>query len=350
LCLACFRQLEKFGWAEKLIFGSDFSELERRFIREPQKERELASQIEKLGEIKNQVSVQVRSQYEENPYPRWVGIGLVRYLPKVRGKENTIENIISEIGLKINKGDIKKIKNPKILVAGCGTGQHSISCASRFKNPEVTAIDLSLTSLGYAQRKTIELGIKNIKYMQADILQIAKLDHSFDLIECGGVLHHMDDPMEGWKVLVDVLRPSGLMKVGLYSERARQNILNYRSINSKFKKPLSAKNIKALRHEIIAKDDSISNELTTNLDFYSLSETRDLLFHVKEHQFTLPKIKYALQSLKLQFCGFENDTLVNLFFEKYGKDSDVYDLDKWHQFEIEHPKAFIGMYQFWCQK
>ena len=56
--------------------------------------------------------------------------------------------------------------------------------------------------------------------MQGDILKIDQLGRLFDIIESVGVLHHMDDPLTGWKVLVDRLRSGGLMKVGLYNSPA----------------------------------------------------------------------------------------------------------------------------------
>ena len=59
--------------------------------------------------------------------------------------------------------------------------------------------------MAYAKRKTVELGVKNIEYMQADILDLAKLNKQFDIIESAGVLHHMNDPMAGWKILTDCL-------------------------------------------------------------------------------------------------------------------------------------------------
>ena len=100
---------------------------------------------------------------------------------------------------------------PFILIAGCGTGQHSIGAASRFSKCDVTAVDLSLSSLAYAKRKTDEFGFTNIDYLQADILNLRKMDKEFDIIESAGVLHHMDEPMAGWNVLVDLLKPDGLM-------------------------------------------------------------------------------------------------------------------------------------------
>ncbi len=110
----------------------------------------------------------------------------------------------------------------------CGTGQHSITTASRFKSTSILAVDLSLSSLTYAKRKTEELDIENIDYMQADILDLCKLNKKFDIIESTGVLHHMDNPMKGWKALTECLKPGGLMRIGLYSELARHNILKIR--------------------------------------------------------------------------------------------------------------------------
>ena len=64
--------------------------------------------------------------------------------------------------------------------------------------------------------------------MQADILNLNKLDRQFDIIESSGVLHHMDEPLEGWRILKSCLKQGGLMKIALYSELARQNILEIR--------------------------------------------------------------------------------------------------------------------------
>ena len=136
-------------------------------------------------------------------------------------------------------------------MAGCGTGQHSISTALRFANSEVLAVDLSLSSLAYAKRKTQELGIANISYMQADILDLNKLDEKFDLIECAGVLHHMDDPMAGWKILKNCLKDSGLMKIALYSELARLDIIKMREEINKLRIEASDIGMKLYRNKII---------------------------------------------------------------------------------------------------
>ncbi len=87
-------------------------------------------------------------------------------------------------------------------------------------------------------------------------------------------------------------------------------------------------------------------------DFFSMSECRDLLFHVQEHRFTLPRIEEALKLLDLKFLGFEMQNMNMLTrFRKSLPNSDVsLSLSPWHEFEVKNPDTFQGMYQFWCQK
>ena len=58
---------------------------------------------------------------------------------------------------------------------------------------------------------------------------VVRLERRFDVIECVGVLHHMEDPVAGWRVLRRLLEPGGYMKIGLYSERARRHIVAARA-------------------------------------------------------------------------------------------------------------------------
>ena len=91
------------------------------------------------------------------------------------------------------------------------------------------AIDLSLSGLAYAKRQTRAIGLDNIEYAQADILELGSIGRRFDLIEAVGVLHHLAEPFEGWQVLLRLLRPRALMRVCVYSELARAHVKAARS-------------------------------------------------------------------------------------------------------------------------
>ena len=343
LCLASYKALHEYEWCNHLAVTPEIEEVFTRQVREPELENRLKSHIPALQGITDKVSSKVREQYEESPYPRWVNLGL-------SFKPDSISMIIDKAKLRLFDEAINEVEAPNILIAGCGTGKHSIESAANFKNSKILAIDLSSSSLAYAKRKTEELGVPNIDYMQADILDLGKLDRQFDMIESAGVLHHMDDPMAGWRVLTDCLKSGGLMRIGLYSELARQHIVKIRQEISKSAIGSSDLAMKSLRSSVINSDENHHKEIAQFPDFYSLSTLRDLLFHVQEHRFSIPQIQDCLFELGLRFCGFDSINIVRNFKSTNTGEDDPYDLDKWNAYEEANPHSFIGMYQFWCQK
>ncbi len=326
----------------------EIKELLDRHISEPIEEAILRPQIPRLTSIKNEVSRSVRAQYENRPYPRWVRTHL-------KDKGRSIKSILQKAPLGLDLGGYEPPNSPEVLIAGCGTGQQSLDTAAMFSNAQVLAVDLSLSSLTYAQRMTNVLGITNIHYAQADIMELAGLGKQFDLIESLGVLHHLDDPQAGWKVLVDLLRPGGLMKIGLYSEMARQSVVAARKMITEKGYSATADDIRQFRQELMMTEnngDKKVAKITEFADFYSLSECQDLLFHVQEHRFNLLEIDNILNSLNLKFLGFEmRDHVPLTAFRSLHKEKQAQtSLRLWHDFEVQNPDTFVSMYQFWCQK
>ena len=343
LCMAVYRPLSSYEWSQNLTVLDQVPDVKQRLIDEVYAEGVIREGLQVLEEATDEVSCQVRAQYEDNPYPRWVK-------PEIPTKPTSVAEIFSEGRPRLLSREITSLSSLSILVAGCGTGQHSIETATQFDSSRVIAVDLSLASLAYASRKTSELGLSNIEYIHADILQLHNLRQKFDLIESVGVLHHMDEPMAGWSNLVGLLRPGGLMKIGLYSASARSHIAAARDEIKALGLGASESEIRSYRQFLIESQSESHRRLTRHNDFFSLSMLRDLLFHVQEHRFTLLQIKDCLDQLGLEFCGFLDPDIVSQFCECMGEQADVFDLSMWHQFEIGNPTAFTGMYQFYCQK
>lgn len=312
---------------------------------EPEKERQYRTTIPRLTPIEDEVSLLVQQQYEENPYPRWIGV-------ESAGKPKSINDTLRRLFPLVDFQPLGKCEAIDILIAGCGTGQHPIGTAQRFQEARVLAVDLSLSSLSYAKRKTQELGLTSIDYAQADILKLGGIGRTFDVIESSGVLHHLDDPLAGWRVLLSLLRPGGVMKLGFYSELARRDIVVARDFIARQGYGTTAENIRQCRQEMM---DSTKNlDFGTALksgDFFSVSACRDLLFHVQEHRMTLAGIKDFLQENDLQFLGFELDAhVLQTYRLRFPDDRKKTNLDHWQIFESENPDTFLGMYQFWIQK
>jgi 2-polyprenyl-3-methyl-5-hydroxy-6-metoxy-1,4-benzoquinol methylase len=310
-------------------------------ISEWSEEQDIRGRIEKLTAVEDAVSKKVRDQYEENPYPRWTKVPADKAAMPI---DQYIRTQLPSTDYQ-NLGD----RPINILIAGCGTGMHAIQRAQQFKNASILAIDLSLSSLGYAIRKTQELGLANVRYAQADILAL-KPDTMFDVIDSSGVLHHLNDPLNGWRNLASMLRPGGLMHVGLYSAIARKNINVARDHLSKQGTSYSVAEVRKLRAEVVnlPQDNQLRN-IAQFVDFFSTSECRDLLFHVQEHQFSIPQISAFLVDAGFRFLGFETLDRKK-YLERFPDDTAAANLDNWHVFETENPMAFTQMYQFWVQK
>ena len=270
-------------------------ELVAAHLQEVEQERQLCSSLPCLTAIDEHVSLAVQRQYEENPYPRWVKASPV-------GLTTTIYAHLREQFPNVDLRNLRSAESTEILVAGCGTGQHSIETARRLKGARVLAIDLSQASLSYAKRKTQELGLKNIEYAQADILQLGGIGRTFDVIEASGVLHHLSAPMTGWRVLLSMLRPGGVMRLGLYSRLARRELDAARAFIAQHGYGTSAEEIRRCRQDLTSfGDDTALAKVLDWGDFFSTSACRDLLFHVQEHQTSLSEIEDFLRQNELQF-------------------------------------------------
>ena len=343
LILGSYKALHQYQWCGQLSLTQDLQAILAMQVFEPQQEHYLKTKIPILKELSDKVSSKVRDQYEESPYPKWIDLGLIL-------SPAPIAKVVKALKVRLADHKIFEVEAPAILIAGCGTGQHSIDTAARFKNAKVLAIDLSLSSLAYAQRKTEALGVQNLEYMQADLLDLGQLNKTFDIIESSGVLHHMEKPMAGWKVLVSCLKVGGLMKIGLYSELARQHIVKMREEIQQLNTETDHIGMKRFRNGVIRSKSPHHQLIISSPDFHSMGSLRDLLFHVQEHRFTIPQIQHCLTKLGLKFCGFEVGTITQDFKRTNSGEDDAYDLIKWHTYEQAHPHAFAGMYQFWCQK
>ncbi|MFZ0102689.1 MAG: methyltransferase domain-containing protein, partial [Pseudolabrys sp.] len=142
-------RLFKQKWSPAIV------ELLTQQIREPLEEIRERNSIPAITPIVDSTSLQVRHQYEQNPYPRWTK------LPPVGRRDP---------------------KEMDVLIAGCGTGKHIFDVAVQNPKARVLAIDISVASLAYAKRKVREERLVNIEFAQADILELGAIGRVFDHI------------------------------------------------------------------------------------------------------------------------------------------------------------------------
>ena len=346
VAVAAYAPLQQLAGATLLLRQSEMgsiSALLTQQISEPQQEAALRASIPRATSIDVSSGI-VQAQYEDNPYPRWIK-------PLPIAARASYDELIRVYCSRAPYRPLGKGGAVDVLIAGCGTGQTAIETAEQFPAARILAIDLSLASLAYAKRKARQARVDRIEFAQGDVLRVQEFGRAFDVIEAQGVLHHLDDPFAGWRTLLSVLRPHGVMEVGLYSDRARGDVVAARAVAAERGYGSNPDGIRRLREDIMALDDRAPLKSLARGDFFALSGCRDLLFHVRERRYSLPAIQEFLGLERLTLLGFKlPEAVLQRYVKRFPKDKSLLDLESWHAFEIENPYIFRGMYQFWVQR
>jgi SAM-dependent methyltransferase len=348
LALAMYQPLHELANADALAAQSwpaPVAAVVAQQVTEPREEAALRGTITQLTPIAAGVTAQVRQQYEENPYPRWASLPAPPW--PLLGLDEHLRRWFPTAPFR----PVGHEDSLDVLVAGCGTGRHVLELAQSYRGAHVLAIDLSLSSLAHAKRRTPSRLADKVEFAQADIMALGSLDRRFDLINAAGVFHHMPDPWAGWREIVRLMKPDGVMQVGLYSAHARRDIVTARQIIADRGYRPTAADIRRLRHDLTTSGDRFT--FMRLHDYFTVSTCRDLLFHVHEVQTTIPEIQAFLADNGLRFIGFDFGALEgqehyrNLFARNGWS---LGDLGRWDTFERENPQVFAGMYIFWVQK
>ena len=298
--------------------------------------QEVASANE-LGEINDETSKTVQSFYMQNPYPKWKSL-VFEPVP--------LERLFEMNGLKPHA----KIK---ALIAGCGTGKQAVEMALANPTAQITAIDLSPTSLAYAKLMAKNYDVSNINFKLLDILDVASLNIKFDYIMSTGVIHHMSSPQDGLNALSGVLTPEGLMLLGFYSATARTDLVTYQQemmATLAGDETLNPTTLSRWRSQLSPGD--IQRKWFNSHDFFNLNGLMDALFHPQQSEYTLMEMQDLLDIAGLTFAQMAVSSKCKTLYKQALEDFPVMggdeQLSKWHIFELSNPHFFDGMYNFFA--
>ncbi len=158
----------------------------------------------------------VESLYEARPYPP------VSFLSSILQKidRDSLVLLNYSAGYAACYGSLAGAKqNPKILVAGCGTFEAVVVAMA---NPTATiwAVDLSESSLRKLQQQLKWRGLANrVKLWRGDFQKLPERD--FDYCIATGVLHHLENPHEGLRALLERSSEQPVLRLMLYSKWGR---------------------------------------------------------------------------------------------------------------------------------
>ncbi len=107
----------------------------------------------------------------------------------------------------------------RIVDVGCGTGQMCLYLAHADR--VVIGADLTRASLRLGAEAARRFGLERVLFIETDLLQPGLAACAFDVVFSSGVLHHTPNPRASFGRLVRLVRPGGIIILGVYNAFAR---------------------------------------------------------------------------------------------------------------------------------
>ena len=170
---------------------------------------------------------QVRQQYEALPYPPCDPEDDHRRLATTWLEDLAMINHYCFAGRQSFRQGFRA------LMAGGGTGDATIFLAEQLRqtDAQVVHLDLSAASIAIAQRRAQIRGLDNITWIHDSLLNLPQRGLApFDYVGCSGVLHHLQDPDQGLRALLDVLAPGGALGLMVYGAAGRTGVYQMQAL------------------------------------------------------------------------------------------------------------------------
>ena len=150
----------------------------------------------------------VRRFYEEAPFPAYPPHDSLEWLHARAGRSEFARMLDRAIPA-----------DARILDLGCGTGQMSLYLARAGR--VVVGADLTRASLQLGAAAARRFQLDRVQFVETDLHRPGLRKESFDVVYSSGVLHHTPDPRASFVRLAQLVRPGGMIVLGLYNAFAR---------------------------------------------------------------------------------------------------------------------------------
>jgi len=192
--------------------------------------------------------------------------------------------------------------NHAILVAGCGTSQ-AAKHALRWPAAQVTAIDVSTTSVQCTEELRRRHGLNNLQIRQLPVERADELGTAFDHIVCTGVLHHLVDPDAGLAALRDVLAPEGAMHLMVYAPYGRTGVYLVQEFCRRLGIEATDEGIRELAEvlQVLPHGHPLERLLREAPDFRNGAAMADALLHPQDRAYSVPQLFQLIENASLTF-------------------------------------------------
>ena len=195
-----------------------------------------------------------------------------------------------------------------ILCAGCGANQGA-ALAIQNPNAKVTGVDLSDTSLAHSEYLQNKHGIKNLELIKMDLHDVEKLGRKFDIVVSSGVLHHLPNPITGFRALGKVMKNDGSFICMLYAKYGRLGVYMIQRIAQLLgikQNPDGIANVKKVL-ESVPEDHPINHLKKVFNDFKYDAGLVDLFLNPQDKAFSVPEILDLTKQVGLAFVNWQDN-------------------------------------------
>ena len=296
---------------------------------------------QKTGKTKDLKGLkEVQEHYLDYPYPLRNPEDDKTRILKIYG------DYLGEINHWLFEGKKDFKKGFRVLIAGGGTGDSTVYLAEQLKDTdaEVIYLDFSKNSMAIAQKRAEYRGLTNITWIHDSILNIPALKlGKFDYITCTGVLHHLESPDDGLKVLADSLTDDGGMGIMVYAQYGRTGVYQMQDMLRMVNEGITSRQEEVKNGWAVVNALPNTNwykrggaELSGDLGPYGDVGMYDMFLHKQDRAYTVPQLYEFAEKAGLNFVEYNSAySRVMLKPETYFKDPEflkkIKAMDKWKQ-------------------
>jgi SAM-dependent methyltransferase len=231
-------------------------------------------------------------------------------------------------------------ENLNILIAGCGSNQ---AARIAFNNPncKVLGIDISKASLENQAALKNRHELNNLQLELLPIEELHNLDRKFDLIISTGVLHHLNDPIFGLKVLSSVLEENGVISLMLYAKYGRIGVYMMQELFKIIETKQNPQGIDLVKQalEVLPKNHHLHSLLNNIDDLEYDAGIVDLFLHPQDRSYSVPEVLEFAEKASLIFRGWLDNAdysinNINLTSSLYAKLSELPNEKRWAAAEL----------------
>ena len=269
--------------------------------------RKKIEKVEKIKGIKDLKAVQ--DHYLDYPYPERDPEEDKTRLMKIYG------DYLGEINHFLFEGKKDFSKDFRVLIAGGGTGDSTVYLAEQLKdtNAEIIYLDFSKNSMAIAQKRAEYRGLTNITWINDSILNIPNLGlGKFDYISCTGVLHHLENPDEGLKILADTLTRAGGIGIMVYAKYGRTGVYQVQEMLKIVNEGITTRAEEVKNGWQIMNSLPVSNWyargkdlLSDHLSFGDIG-MYDMFLHKQDRAYTVPELYDFVEKADLHFVDYSS--------------------------------------------